>query len=299
LYVIAEALAYYINKDSEWLSASAVATPGLSANHKLASEEPEKYIAMACDDTWVLTPRLEEWNYYDKLRWMGFVMPWTYLWVTYDEEIKTMQDFVGKRVNIKRKGALDVPFCEEVLKRAGIFDKVAALEYAGFGGNKSNLKDGLVDVALTMPNHILPAAFSKGSYIEDLETRGPIYYVSWSADIVKEVAELPFSENLGFSLTTIFPGALDANTQPEAINAALMTAFIGVDERMPDDVVLEVTRILWERAGQFGVWHPMGHNLTRELLATYYRWPELVHPGFAEFVEEQGAELRNVVELFP
>jgi TRAP transporter TAXI family solute receptor len=297
-YVLGEGLAYYINQDSEWLKATALATPGLTADQQLAQKEPEKYIALAASTAWAPAAQLEQWNYYDQFRWIGLVMPYTYVWVTYDQDIKTMQDFAGKRVNIKRKGAEDTPGVEEILKRAGVWDKLGAVEYGGFGGNMNNLKDGLVDVAILFPDHVLPGSFRKGALIENVETKGPIYYISMPADVMEDMGAQPFSEATGFIKGTIFPGAL-GSTQPEAIIGAITPIFIGADERMPDDVVSEVTRIIWERAGQFGTWHPMGQNMTKELLATYMYSADLMHPGSVRFYEEEGVELRNLVEVIP
>jgi TRAP transporter TAXI family solute receptor len=297
-YPLSEALAYYINKDSEWLKATAVATPGLTANHELAQKEPDKYIAMGVTTTWEWSAREAKWDYYKQLRWMGLVMPYTYLWVTYDENVKTMQDFAGKRVNIKRKGASDTPSVEEILKRSGVYDDVATYEYAGFGGNRNNLKDGLVDVAMTIPTHVLPAAFSKGSFIEELETKGPLYYISMPKDILTEMAALPFEEQFGFQVINIYPGAL-GGTQSEVITGALELVFFAADERMPEDVVKEVSRVIWERAGQFGTWHPMGQNITKEWLTAYMYSPDLMHPATVKFYEEEGVEINDIKDLLP
>ena len=297
-YALGEALAYYINTDSEWLKATALATPGLTANHELAQKEPEKYITMGVTTTWEWSARLEKWNYYDTLKWMGLVMPYTYLWVTYDENIKTMQDFAGKRVNVKRKGASDTPSVIEILKRAGVWDKLGAVEYGGFGGNRNNLKDGLVDVAVTLPTHILPAAFSKGSFIEQLETKGPLYYINTPIDILTEMAALPFEEQFGMQVINVYPGAL-GKTQPEVVTGPLVSVFFAADERMPEDVVHEVTRIIWGRAGQFGTWHPMGQNITKEWLAAYMYSTDMVHPGTVKFYKEQGVEMTDIKTLLP
>lgn len=80
-----------------------------------------------------------------------------------------------------------------------------------------------------------------------------------------------------------------------------MPVMWAADERVDEDIIYEVTRILYERAGRgdFAVWHAMGSNLNDEFLPTYLFSEELMHPGAVKYYKEQGIKLNNLLDLLP
>jgi len=235
------------------------------------------------------------------MRWVAAIAPVTSVWATYDESIKTMQDFAGKKVHIKRKGALDTPDLEDILKAANLYDKVELFR-GGWGTAKGALKDGLVDVSIMMVDHVLPAAFGKGALIQDLETKGPIHYIPMDPQILRDLTAIKPGEVFpvcSHGPVTIFPGALDKTTQPEPLNAAFYTIFWGADEAMSDDIVAEVVRIMMKRADQFPAWHFMGGNMSKEFLPTWLYSPDLMHEGAKKYFEDEGIEVGNFLDLLP
>lgn len=289
-FVLSQALAYFVNKQSDWLRLEVVATPGVSAGAEIASKDYEKYIYISPYFGMKLNPKSKRIEYYDKERIIGFCTGNVFTWITYDDKIKTAQDLVGKKVFVGRPGGARTHFEQAVLEELGVLDKVKLL-HGGYGGARNALRDGLADVAVMNFDYILPAGFKKGAFIEDLETRKPIYYIN----LMPPELQL----KLGMVPVKIYAGAMDKNTQKEAVYASIDAIYWCADERMDPAVVREVTRILYANAGKFSSWHAQGASITKESVSTYVISEKQMHPAAVEFYQEAGAKIKPLGELLP
>jgi len=297
-YVFSEALAYFINKNSDWLRATVVVTPGLTGNIEVMQEKPDEYIAVDCTAVWTAFTQPGEFSQergvYDKVRFIANATSQTELWVTLDPDIKTIADFVGKKVDVAREGSTNLRTHLRILQEYGILDKVTLL-YSGYGGGKDYLKDGLADISMLLFDHIYPAGFSKGAFITDLETKGPAYYIGMDRDILLKLAK----EGYGVLPVRVPPGALGGNQQPEALWANCDVTFFAADERMDEDIVYEVTRIICETAGQWDTWHPQGRHMVMPFIAAIPAIfdESMVHPGTAKYYEENDIKIKLLADL--
>jgi len=292
--VMAEAWASFINKKSDWLRATAVATAGYTASFELAMENPKKYLLAAADTSNLVgLSKDPAHNYYDKMKTIASCNPTTFVWVTYDREIKNFADFAGKKIGISRKGAVSYPFDQAILEEHGVLDKVK-LAAGGWGTRLSNLKDGLIDVAVLIVDHIYPTTFKKGRFITELEMKKPVYYISMDPKKYDKVVE-----KMGpLALPVRIPaGSLDPNTPPQDVWGGTYACFFGADERMDQDTVYEATRIIWETRGQWKTWHAMGANIQEAFIPTYPYDANYVHPGAKKFYTEHNIELKDLAKL--
>ncbi len=289
-FVLSQALAYFVNKQSDWLRLEVVATPGVSAGAEIASKDYEKYIFISPYYGLKTNPSLKRIDYYDKERIIGFCTGNVWLWITYDKNIKTAQDLVGKKVFVGRPGGARLIFETAVLKEQRILDKVKLLN-GGYGGGRNALRDGLADVAVMNFDYILPAGFKKGALLEDLETRKPVYYIN----LMPKELQL----KLEMVPVRIYAGALDKKTQKEPVYASIDAIYWCVDERMDEAVVREVTRILYANAGKFTSWHAQGASITKESVPTYVLAAQLMHPVAMKYYQEQGAKVKPLSDILP
>ena len=289
-FVLSQALAYFVNKQSDWLRLEVVATPGVSAGAEIASKDYEKYIFLAPYFGMKLDPKSKRINYYDKERIIGYCTGNVFTWITYDDKIKTAQDLVGKKVFIGRPGGARTHFEGAVLKELGVFDKVKVLN-GGYGGARNALRDGLADVAVMNFDYIMPAGFKKGALIEDLETRKPVYYIN--------LMPPELQHKLGMVPVQIYAGAMDKKTQKEGVYASIDAIYWCADERLDPAVVAEVTRILYANAGKFGSWHAQGAGITQESIPTWVISEKQMHPAAVEAYQKMGAKIRPLSDLLP
>jgi len=297
MYAFAQALAKFINTKSSWLHADAVSTAGITGDVDLVKEKPKEYIGIDSFSHIHYRPGHpwgEKRGTYTGGRFIANGTPNTQCLVTYDSNIKTVKDLAGKIVDVGRQGAANTVDHKAILEKYGVLDKVK-LVYTGYGGGANKLKDGLVDASFMLVNHIYPDKFGKGGYVDNLETRGPIYYVGFDRNVLlelrdKEYATLP---------VTVPAGALDPKTQPAAFYIYGDPTFYMADKAMDDDVVYEITRIIWETpVEEWEKWHPTGAHMNE---AFKQAMPSLTlyqaHPGAKKFYDEHGIELKDLAEL--
>lgn len=295
-YVFAQALAFFINKRSDWLRAEVVATPGLTGNSELIKAKPKEYIGLACFSNFIHWRRGtfgKARGFYYGLRFIANANTMTQTIITYDPKIKSVRDLVGKRVHVGRKGATNTPDHKAILREWGVLDKVT-LVHGGYGGGRSKLKDGLVDATFMIFDHIYPRTFKKGRFITELETRGPVYYLDLGRDKLLKLRKEGFA-TLPVKVPT---GALDPKTQPNDIWAYNDAVFFAADEQMDEKIVYEVTRIICDSAGQWTSWHPQGEHMTMDFIpAMFFLQPQWVHPGAKKYYADHRIELKDLADL--
>lgn len=294
-YVMSEGLANFINKDSKWLRATVVATPGITGNYELARRNPKEYMLIGEMSNFHQMPKDpygKAHGYYDKTRFISTANSLTTVWATYDKNIKTGKDLAGKTVNVSRKAAARVIPDVKIIEEYGVLDKVKIV-MSGLGGCKRNLKDGLADIGWMIVDHIYPFQFKKGSFITDLETKGPVYYLSVPPEITNKLRKSCCS-----AIPVRIPAkSLDPVTQPNEIYGWALPIHFAADERMDPDIVYEVTRIIWKNAGKFEKWHPQGKHMTKEFIPAMPMDTKYVHPGAKKFYDENGIKLKYLGDL--
>jgi TRAP-type uncharacterized transport system substrate-binding protein len=295
-YIFSEALAYFLNQESEWLSATVVPTPGIAASAKLAMKKPKEYIwpqALASVIWFRKDPLGKAVNYYDGSRFIANSNTLTTAFVSYDPNIKTPKDMIGKKVDVNRQAATNTFDFKGIFKEWGVLDDIS-LTYSGIGGGVDLLKNGQVDIADVIVDLIYPDKFQKGSFVTDLETRKPIYY-----NLMRDRDTLVKLFETGEYATVpvrVPPRALDPKTQPEELWLFVNPVFFAADEKMDPDIVHEITRVIWKTAGQWATWHPQGEHMTHEFIPAMPLPLKYLHPGAAKFYNENNIKVTRLID---
>ena len=300
-YPLCEAIAYYVNQDSDFVKLSAAVSPGMGAARQIIIDDPTATIGALTGGVPKQMPQQEQFNYYDKIKWMFGFAPTTWTYVTYDENIKTMSDLKpGMNVGVSRSYSSWGDVDEIIKVNGGPLDQLN-LHREGMGGVKDALINGQLDMTYILLDHVYPTAISKGAYIQQMETKGPVYYVDLDPQPIIDLSTGPDSFWQGMPVR-VFPGQLDPTTQPEELTVAYYPTMIGVDSQMDKEIVYEITRIAYEHGGEYSRWHVMGGNLSKQFIATYAfadRPEDVMHPGALEFFRDIGVEPVNVSTLLP
>ena len=296
-YPFCQALAKFINEKSTWLKAEAVSTAGISGNFDMVKTKPQEYIGISSFSQIHNRPGhayAKKRGYYTGERFIANASSETQCVVTYDPKIKTMKDLAGKVVDVARKGAANTPDHLAILEAYGILDKVK-LVYTGYSGGADKLRDGLVDASFMLVDHIYPKTFTKGAFVEKLETRGPIYYVGFDRDILDDLRDKEYAT----APVYVPAGGLDPKTQPQGLWAYNDATFFIADKDMDPKVVYEVTRIIWEvPASEWGKWHPIAAHMNETFKPAM---PSLKHyephAGAKKFYDERGIKLVDLADV--
>ena len=289
-FVLSQALANFVNKQSDWLRLEVVATPGASAGAEIARKDYKKYIFISPYYGMRANPKDKRLGYYDKERIIGLCSANVHIWITYNKNLKTGKDIAGKKVFIGRPGGARTTMELKVLEANGVLDKVK-LMHGGFGGGRNALRDGLADLTPTALDYILPMTFKKGAFVEDLETRKPIYY----PNIQPKEMQL----KNGMIPVRVPGGALDKKTQPKDFYGAMDPIYWCADARQDPAIVKEVTKILYTNAGKMKDWHAQGNSLTKESIPTYVIGPQQMHPAAVAAYKELGVKIKPLMDILP
>jgi len=192
-----------------------------------------------------------------------------------DSGIQSWEDLKGKRVNIGNPGSGQRGTFEVLMEAHGIdeswFGQTTELTSTEQSGA---LCDGNIDAygyTVGVPNAgVAQAADGCGAYIIDLQT-----------DAVKKLVD----ENPFYAFTTIPEGTYSTTTE-DVTTFGVMATFVSSAD-VPEDVVYEVTRAVFENLDDFRKLHPAFANLKPEDMITKGISAE-IHPGAMKYYKEKG-----------
>ena len=303
-FALSYGLSKMINERSEWLESEVVATAGVADNHRLALPDPAKRAnhVIICQ-----TPGMELWNTPEyTAKKIGSTLHLTSAWVTLNPKIKTFQDLKGKNVAMSRRGpGFYVWLFADLLRQAGVWDSAKPM-YGGTSAALNAIQDGAADAGYIMFNYIYPNTYQLGPFLEELQTRGTLYYLQQGdvegniemirkAGYCEEYKKAPIP-NLSL---VVPPKALGATqTEPMVIVSSPIFWAAGLD--MPEKTVYEITRIMYEAAekGEFASFNIFGKGITPEFLTTSF-WAneeecrKNYHPGALKYYDERGIKLKS------
>ncbi|MGN1038914.1 MAG: hypothetical protein ACI4P0_05915 [Mailhella sp.] len=307
-FALSHGLASMINERSEWLEAEVIATAGIGDATRLAQRDPEKrknHIVIT------MTPGMELWATPEyttkKIGSMGMLAS---ALVTLNPDIKTWADLKGKTIALPRKVKQSYTHIYiDMLRQAGILDSVK-LRHGGTSSCLTALQDGAADAGAIMVSFTFPNNAAPGQFLEQLQTRGPVYFVEQGniEQNIKMMAEA--GKQKEFEGAAVPPLAMVADagsfgatqTQPLVIMTPPVDWAAGT--QVSDEIIYEVTRVMYEAAekGEFGQYHVIGKGMTPEFLVTSF-WPteedcrKNYHSGALKYFDEKGIKLRSVSEM--
>lgn len=303
-FALSHGLATMINERSQWLEAEVIATAGIGDNTRLVQRSPEKrenHIVIT------MTPGMELWATPEyaaqKVGTTGFLAS---VIVTLNPDIKTWEDLKGKTVILSRKVPKSYTYLfMDVFTQAGVFDDVK-LRHGGTSAALTALQDGAADAGSIMISAIYPDMFSPGPFLEQLQTRGPVYFPEMGAVakniemIAKAGKQEEFKEAPVPPLALIAPANSFGPTQTQPVVVLTPPVMWAAGKQVPEKTVYEVTKIMYEAAekGEFGQYHVIGKGITPEYLTTSFWETEEecrknYHPGAVKYFDERGVKLKS------
>ncbi|GEM_PF-1138391 len=303
-YVLSHGLATYINERSEWLTAEVIATAGVADNTRLLVGDVE---GRATHLNATMIPGVSVWGegeYYPlKIAMLAMLNE---VWVTLDSNIVTLDDFEGTNVVLAR----DVPLgygwiYDNWLKAAGVENY--SLLHGGIDARLDALRDGAADVGMLPFDFYFPDEYTLSSSFMELSARGTLYYpnqgnIDENLALVAEACEMdPFiDEHKLPPLGMVAPAEAFGPTQTEPVVFVATPIYWSAGIEVPDDVVYEVTRIIYEAAGNedFVPYHAMGRGITEDfVIRSFWETEEErlanYHPGALKYYDDIGITLKH------
>ena len=222
------------------------------------------------------TSKFEEGGKFDKLRAVFSVHgePFTVI-ARGDADIKEFDDLKGKRVNIGNPGSGQRGTMEVLLEAKGMSkDDFSFASELKSSEQSAALGDNKVDAIVFTVGH------PNGS-IKEATTTVDANLVSVTGDVVDKLVE----DNPFYAKTTI-PGGMYKGSDDDTETFGVKATFVSSTD-VPDDVIYEVVKAVFDNFKRFKKLHPAFENLKEEeMIADGLSAP--LHPGAAKYYKEKG-----------
>lgn len=191
-----------------------------------------------------------------------------------DSGIKSFADLKGKKVAVGIQGGSTPITMGAILEVYGLTMNDIKPQYVAFGPGIDLLKDGQVDA-------VLVDAGAPNSSIIDIATQHKINILSIEPEKIKQIrAKYPFFSDV----VTIPKGTYKGFDQDVTTTGSLAALFVTAD--MPDDLVYNMTKTLFEKKDDIAKVHEKGKSIDLQKAVDGFSIP--LHPGAEKYYKEKG-----------
>jgi TRAP transporter TAXI family solute receptor len=212
------------------------------------------------------------------IRGIAMLYPETIQIVTLrNKNIRSVGDLVGKKVVVGAAGSGTEANARQILSVHDIFYRMIRPDFLSFAAGIDQLRDGLTDAVFITAG--VPTAA-----VTDIASSREIHVVPVSNEALAALrAKWPFYTRQVFAADT-YPRL----TGPVATVAVMAMLVVRAD--MPDDLVYNLTKALWENLDRMRNAHARGRDL--ELTKALDGMPIPVHPGATRYYNEKGVRAK-------
>jgi len=186
-------------------------------------------------------------------------------------------------------------FAEKLLDYEGLNMKdLASFDYMVPPKAADALKDGLLDVAYVgySVSSLSPLEFGASGFGRKLSETAKLNYIDLNPDAVRHVSKL-----VPCGVAYVPPGVLKGQTK-EHIGITKSLCFT-CDLSVPDRVVTEIARLVYEHAHEFVKYVPVGKVMSKDTMCAIGRPGEEFHPAMWKFMQKHGIRNSALLEGVP
>jgi len=296
-YNIGVALADLISKNSTWLKATHIEGRSPSAHMRTLVTKPEKrknYLFF--NTTWDLWEAKKQVGPYTKFPFnydeFRFVMLMGIAGnglCTKDPNMKSVKDVAGKKVIFdSTPGSGRELVYYGVLKEAGVSIESLKPQFSAGQAAAEALRDGLIDVIYTGSTlQKLPNVHLNSPFMTELVSTVKTYFVPFEEKHVKA-----FIDKTGHPATLMMiPPKMLGPLQTEPYGTLIKPLGFCAHMDMPDDVVAEILRVVFENAPKLKEATIAAEIITKDTLASLSMPESGYHPAAVKFFKSKGIKI--------
>jgi len=288
-YVLGNAVEQLSKKHSSSLQISSSETPGLVYNARKMNKEPEikksTFMAFTTGIDYLATTGNKPFK--KKLPATKLIANYNLgsVWLaTFDPDIKSGQDLIGKRVALGRPPQIlwTIEPMHIIKNGWGLKDKIK-IERLGTKQAARALLDGNVDAAIIggYADPVTGTFKPSPQTVELLASGKPLYHIPWGKDAVQKVID----KGISMSHISVPAGSVAGldNDLEGFFDAIAWVAYPEFDDRL----AYQVTKLIIEHVGEFQEYHALGKLMSPESLAHGWNAKD-IHPGALKAYREAG-----------
>ena len=209
-----------------------------------------------------------------KLRALGGAYP-NYIQIVASQEsgIKSLADLKGKTISVGAPKSGTELNARAIFKAAGLtYEDMGKVQYLPFAESVELIKNRQLDATLQSSGLGMAA-------IRDLSSVMPLNYIAIPPEVVSKIGNPAYQSAM-----------IPANTydgQAAAVPTVAITNILVTRADLPEDVVYQMTRLLFENLTRLGNSHSAAKDIKLETAAK--NLPIDLHPGAARYYKEKGA----------
>ncbi|WP_054841165.1 TAXI family TRAP transporter solute-binding subunit [Thermococcus peptonophilus] len=196
-----------------------------------------------------------------------------------DSDIKSLQDLAGKKVAIGAAGSGTAVAAEQILKAAGVWDSIQKVNQK-FSEAAQSLKVGQIDAAVIVSGAPTPPA------VNQIAVQTPVRVLPIPDDILNKLHDQGYI----FYVRQVLPKDT-YNGMTEDTPTVAVKAILAVSADLPDDVVYQMTKILFDpnNLAELHKVHAKTKYISLDTALDGMSIP--LHPGAIKFYEEKGIKV--------
>jgi len=303
LYAYSVALSDIASKYSDWLKITVIeGSPTAHAWVSLDNPDRRKHTIAAQDwrRRWSYMKGLfgadkikYDWSKVHLLTMINFLVDGL---VTLDSKIKTFKDIKGKRVSYGELPKSDFEYqFSKLLEFEGMTLKdLASFEYMALPAAAKALADGRLDVCIVgySLTSINPIKFDASPFAVELATTKDLHFIDMNPEAVRYVSTLMPA------FPVWVPAGVLRGQKKEHIGIGKYLSFI-CDRDLPDEVVTEIARLVYEHADMFGKYVPVGRIMSKDTMCAMNATQDEFHPAMWKFIQKHGIRTNHILEGIP
>jgi TRAP transporter TAXI family solute receptor len=277
-YPIGGAIAAAVSKNPDIQATAETANAAVANTNLVAEGDIEIAFSQADVTSWAYNGELMfEGKPLKNLRAIAALYPETIqIVVSKESGIKKIEDFKGKQVGVGTAGSGTEGDARSIFNTVGITYDDISEQFLDFTAITNRFKDNQIDAGFTVAG--VPTA-----NLMDLTTTKDVALFNFD----KETLDKVLKANPFFVADVIPAGTyrgVDTDTNTVSVMAILITS-----ESVPDDVIYNFTKTLFENIADVQGSHAMAKNIKLETATNGLTAP--LHPGAAKYYTEAGVKV--------
>lgn len=286
----------YARNFSDTIAPKAVETPGFTYNVRYLASSPDLW-----ENTLIGSGQVVEWaaregiapffpgplEAVEDFRVIGVLSNSVNYFVTLDPEIKTVEDFFGRRVAVGLLTQNEWGMHQKMMLDAwGISEKLASFDALGPGQNIDALLDGRSDVGTLVAHSNLDFSYTlEAGPFKTIESSGrPYHYIDIDPAMISDYVE---RTGAPFKVQTMPAGAITGLEQP--VTSFGNYTLISAHKSFPEDLAYAFAKLWIDSGPTLGEYSAIAKIWLPETISELARTsPEVMHPGAMRAYVEAG-----------